>query len=350
MAVVVDGICVIVRNRTLAQIFPGGLDAYALEAARATYCADDSINRVAFRTKAEAHHHVSRLVSAGLSGPSSASPDVVIATGSRGQLAPCDWLELTERSFSKNGQQHTATVASLRGAPATDVVAPDNWRPDAINTISFEDLQANYELVGVERRDGAQVETYRHRKTGELTYVPGLDQALVQERYEQFVKELGPLEQMRGPGQKEAAAALLERVTPLVNGTRMREPGPLMVQGMSARLAGRWEIAERAFRAVTVLRPSYVGAWLDLTWALASLGRLEEAESNARHALTLEPDDARALSNLASVLRERGKLDEALTTIKRAMALKKGDRVMEEVLDQIRKDQGLPWYKRLFVN
>jgi len=231
MAVVVDGICVIVRNRTLAQIFPGGLDAYALEAARATYCADDSINRVAFRTKAEAHHHVSRLVSAGLSGPSSASPDVVIATGSRGQLAPCDWLELTEQSFSKNGQQHTATVASLRGAPATDVVAPDNWRPDAINTISFEDLQANYELVGVERCDGAQVETYRHRKTGELTYVPGLDQALVQERYEQFVKELGPLEQMRGPGQKEAAAALLERVTPLVNGTLMREPGRSWCRG-----------------------------------------------------------------------------------------------------------------------
>ena len=35
MAVVVDGICVIVRNRTLAQIFPGGLEAYAREAARA---------------------------------------------------------------------------------------------------------------------------------------------------------------------------------------------------------------------------------------------------------------------------------------------------------------------------
>ena len=67
--------------------------------------------------------------------------------------------------------------------------------------------------------------------------------------------------------------------------------GPLMVQGMSARLAGRWEIAGRAFRAVTVLR-------------------------------------------------ERGNLEEALTTIKRAMALQKGDRVMEEVLDQIRKDQG----------
>ena len=38
-----------------------------------------------------------------------------------------------------------------------------------------------------------------------------------------------------------------------------------MVQGMSARLAGRWEIAERAFRAVTALQPSYVGAWLELT-------------------------------------------------------------------------------------
>ena len=314
------------------------------------YCADDSINRVAFQTKAEAHDHVSRLVSAGLSGPSSASPDVVIATSSRGPLASCDWLELAERSFLKDGQQYTVTVAALRGAPATDVVAPDNWRPGAINATSIANLQANYELLGVARRDGAQVETYRHRKTGELMYVPGLDMTLVQERYEQFLKELGSLEQMRGPQQKEAAAALLERVTPLVDGTEMREPGPLMVQAMSARLAGRWEIAERAFRAVTVLRPSFVGAWLDLTWALASLGRVEEAESNARHALTLEPDNARALSNLAAVLRERGQLDEALTTIKRAIALQKGDRVMEEVLDRIRKDQGVPWYKRLFVD
>lgn len=40
----------------------------------------------------------------------------------------------------------------------------------------------------------------------------------------------------------------------------------------------------------------------------------------------------------------------ALTTIKRALQLRPGDKVNETILDQIRKDQGVPWYKRLFVN
>lgn len=102
---------------------------------------------------------------------------------------------------------------------------------------------------------------------------------------------------------------------------------------------GRWEVAERAFRAVTVLQPAFLSAWNDLTWALASLGRLDEAESTARHALTMAPDDPASLGNLASVLRERGKLDEALVVITRAMELKPEDNIIEMLLDRIRNDR-----------
>ena len=119
---------------------------------------------------------------------------------------------------------------------------------------------------------------------------------------------------------------------------------------MAARLLARWDLAEKSFRAVTILQPTFLAAWHDLTWALASLGRLEEAESTARETITRSLDDPASLGNIASVLRERGKLDEALQTIRRALELKAGDRINEAILDQIRKDQGVPWYKRLFVN
>ena len=209
---------------------------------------------------------------------------------------------------------------------------------------------AGYELVTTHRRDGGAVEEYRHRQTGEAVYIGRPDVLRVQERYRELLNEYGSIEGLQGQKQRDAATAFLNRATQLVKDTNEKEPGPLLIQGMAARLLARWDLAEESFRAVTILQPTFLAAWHDLTWALASLGRLEEAESTARETITRSLDDPASLGNLASVLRERGKLDEALQTIRRALELKAGDRINEAILDQIRKDQGVPWYKRLFVN
>ena len=230
-------------------------------------------------------------------------------------------------------------VAKLPGADVTQFSAPAGWHPAPMNLISPEDLVATYELVNVDRKGGGSVETYRHRQTGDLIYIGRPDVVQVQARYSQLTKELRAIEEMSAPDGSEAAATFLRRVTQLVDDTAHTEPGPLLLQGIAARLLRRWDVAEQAFRTVTELQPTFLSAWHDLTWALASLGRLDEAETTARHAITMAPDDPASLGNLASVLRDRGKLDEALVAITRALELQPADNIHEMILDRIRNDR-----------
>lgn len=350
MAVLVEGFSVVVRKEAIEHKFPGGMDAYVRQRLNETYCADERLCRVSFTVGADASAYVRQLVAAGLEGPAEGpSPDLAIAIDFSGHLIPCDWLELEVRWHSIDGDTWGVMVAKLPGERVTSFAAPGNWRPGTLKTIS-EDESAQYEVVKIDQLDeGGIIETIRHRETGEMLFRGRPDVARVQQRYKELLETYGQIERMGPRDRKTAAAAFLKRATQLVEDTNTEEPGPLVLQGMGARLLGQWEIAEPAFRRVTMLRPTFVSGWNDLTWALASLGRLEEAETTARHAVELSPDDHASLANLASVLRERGKLDEASTTIQRALRLQPGNKINETILDQIRKDQGVPWYKRLFV-
>lgn len=340
MAVLVEGFSVIVRKEALERNFPGGLDAYQHQLPNETYCADEQLCRVGFMAQADAVAHARRLVSAGVQGPvDGPSPELAIVSAGHGHLIPCDWLELQVRWYPHGGQQVGVMVAKLPGEDVTQFIAPAGWRPTPMTLISREDLIATYELVKVERNGRGSVETFRHRQTGDLIYIGRPDVVQAQAGYIELTKELGAIEQMSAPERSEAAAAFLVRAAQLVDDTTHTEPGPLLLQGIAARLLGGWDEAEQAFRTVTTLQPTFLSAWHDLTWALASLGRMDEAESTARHALTMAPDDPASLGNLASVLRERGKLDEALAAITRAVELRPEDNINEMILDRIRNDR-----------
>jgi len=216
--------------------------------------------------------------------------------------------------------------------------------------VTVSPVRANYELVTETRDGGSAVDTYRHRQAGELIYVGRPDVVQAPARYRELANELQAIETMTDDKKLEAASGFLARAAQLVDDTRHIEPGPLMLQGIGARLLNRWDVAEQAFRTVTTLRPTFLSAWQDLTGALANLGRLEEAEVTARHAVAMAPDDHASLGNLANVLRERGNLDEALTVITRATELHPGDHMNELLLEQIRNARRktairrrLPW-------
>ena len=340
MAVLVEGFSVIVLKEALERNFPGGLDAYQGQVPNGTYCADEQLCRVAFMAQADAMAHARILVSAGLQDPlDGSSPELAIVSAAAGHLVPCGWLELQARWYPSGGQQVGVMVAKLPGADVTQFSAPAGWHPAPMNLISPEDLVATYELVNVDRKGGGSVETYRHRQTGDLIYIGRPDVVQVQARYSQLTEELRAIEEMSAPDGSEAAATFLRRVTQLVDDTAHTEPGPLLLQGIAARLLRRWDVAEQAFRTVTELQPTFLSAWHDLTWALASLGRLDEAETTARHAITMAPDDPTSLGNLASVLRDCGKLDEALVAITRALELQPADNINEMILDRIRNDR-----------
>jgi hypothetical protein len=340
MAVLVEAFSVIVRKEALERKFPGGLDGYQRQLPNGTYCADEQLCRVGFMADADAMAHARGLVSAGLQGPAAGpSPELAIVSAASGHLIPCEWLEVELRWYPCGGHQVGVMVAKLPGANVTQFSTPAGWRPKPMTLFSAEDLIATHELVKVDRTGAGSVETYRHRQTGDLIYIGRPDVVQAQARYSELTKELRAIEGMSALEGSEAAAAFLRRATQLVEDTAHTESGPLMLQGIAARRLRRWDVAEHAFRTVTELQPTFLSAWHDLTWALASLGLLDEAESTARHAITMAPDDPASLGNLASVLRDRGKLDDALVAITRALELQPADNINEMILDRIRNDR-----------
>ena len=340
MAILVEGFSVVVRKEALQRNFPGGLDAYQRQLPNQTYCHDEKLCRVGFMTRVEAMAHASQLVSSGLRGPiEGPSPELAIVCAKSGHLIPCEWLVLQVCWCQSYEQQVGVMVAKLPGEDVTQFAAPAGWRPGTMTLISAEDLKATYELVKEERQDGGSVKTYRHHQTGEMIYIGHADVVQAQARYRELTNEFEAIEAMSEPERTRAGAAFLARAAQLVDDTGCAEPGPLILQGIGARLVGRWDVAEQAFRAVTTLQPTFLSAWHDLTWALASLGRLDEAESTARHAIAMAPNDPGSLGNLASVLRERGKLDEALLVITRAAELHPEEHIIELILDRIRNDR-----------
>jgi hypothetical protein len=54
MAVLIESDCVVVRNVTIADRYPGGMDAYRDDCPNATFCLDDHLCRVGFRVAQDA--------------------------------------------------------------------------------------------------------------------------------------------------------------------------------------------------------------------------------------------------------------------------------------------------------
>jgi Flp pilus assembly protein TadD len=136
----------------------------------------------------------------------------------------------------------------------------------------------------------------------------------------------------------------------LVEDTQAREPGPLHLQGIAARLRKQWDEAASLFYQVTALRPEYLDGWLELAWTLASLRRFDEAERAARTAVELDPDSASALGNLAGILLEQGKVAEARSVARKARLVDQADvknKTLVAAIERAARREG-SWRNRLF--
>ncbi len=85
--------------------------------------------------------------------------------------------------------------------------------------------------------------------------------------------------------------------------------------------AGKYEEAERSYRAALRLRPAY-DVHYNLGLCLRKQGKVEEAMEEYRTALRLEPDYAEAHSNLGTCLLSQDKVDEAVEEFATAVRLK----------------------------
>lgn len=364
MAILLEGTTVVVAVGAINARFPGGHPAFERASPNSTYRSDGTIAGISFMVLADAWTFVRALTRHGLIDPSTApSSDVAVIDQAAGFLAPCDWLtiDLTTFELPDRGVVSAAIAWAGETRPAS-FSAPPGWTPRVMQPVSEAELETAYELVKVERRpqSGGAVATYRHRQTGERLYIarPQIEGQTPHEGFAALQQMLATV--MSAPISRTRADKIDElraRAAALVEETRGAERGPLMIQGIAARLARRWADAERTFRKVTELWPNHLDGWLELTWALASLDRPEEALAAAERGAAVNPESPAALGNVASALLQNGRANEALPIIDRALQLDPTNQLNQRLREHITEAAATPepapepapsrpWYKR----
>jgi hypothetical protein len=137
MAVLVEGISVIVRRDAIDRSYNGGWPAFRASAPNATLCTDDELARVGFLTPGETESYVTRLEKSGLVFQGQVGAvDLAIVDQQRGLTTPCTWLEFGRFPFRSTGEKISACwlfedprIAAglhMRGTTLT-IATPAGW-------------------------------------------------------------------------------------------------------------------------------------------------------------------------------------------------------------------------------
>jgi tetratricopeptide (TPR) repeat protein len=343
MSVLIEGDSVLVRNSTLEERYPGGVEGYRRDCPNNTFCSDERLSRVGFMMPGDAEEFIAQLAAKGLTPfRHEASEDVALVNPGAGLRRPCSWVEV--------GRWGAVAIAWLAGGERGDLHAPAWWSAEnAMQHLSAEETKERLEFV---RSDGA-VDVYRDKATGQELYVGrtsrGYDKVRHNELYREacrlidglIILDNKPSEPLDEPGRKRLGQAigLFEEVARI-------NPGNWAAMWLLGKIHQRLEQYERGlewFARAHRLKPDQPDVAREASIAAMDLGRPEEAIEFCRRAIESKPGDPGLRANLALALLFSGKPDEAQTVAREALQAKPDDqitasivRIIEEVLSGAR--------------
>lgn len=182
MAVLVEGISVIVRRDAMDERFHGGWHAFESVVPNATLCADDELVRVGFMAPRDVEAFVRTLERGGLVFMrNNQAAEIAVVDQLRGPTMAVEWLEFAHLYLGNTGDKVAAcwlcegprTAVGLR-IPATDMTlaTPESWTYEESLSAKFRyvgDDEIDDQLDFVRHEDGRDV--YRDRATGREVYV-----------------------------------------------------------------------------------------------------------------------------------------------------------------------------------
>lgn len=127
MAVLVEGISVVIRTQAVLTKYRGGWEAFQQAVPNRTMCADNELVRVGFVNPADVGSYVQQLERAGLAPfTKGQSADFAVADQREGFTAPCAWAEFGHVNYQNNPQQRVA-CCRLKGSQSMQLVTPPGW-------------------------------------------------------------------------------------------------------------------------------------------------------------------------------------------------------------------------------
>jgi hypothetical protein len=104
VAVLVEGISVIVRRGSIDRSFNGGWAGFCSCVPNATLCTDEKLARIGFMDPKAVERFVIHLQRGGLVFLSKGKcADIAVVDQQQGSTEPCDWLEFSRIPFGKDG-------------------------------------------------------------------------------------------------------------------------------------------------------------------------------------------------------------------------------------------------------
>lgn len=134
MAVIVEGISVIIKISSILNKYPGGWLNFKEQVPNYTLCADGELVRVGFMSSEDVKAFVDCLRRHNLIYLYGGTPrDLTVVDQFKGPIVPCDWIHFEKIDWEDNSHKQI-TVCKLSGSCTDKVQTLDGW--DFENSLS----------------------------------------------------------------------------------------------------------------------------------------------------------------------------------------------------------------------
>ena len=154
MAVLCEGISVIIKVRSIDEFYDGGREEFKKRIPNSTMCSDGELVRVGFMSPSEVREYVDELIENGLQfAPEELSietakgvmsflneirevDDIIVVDQQKGAMIPCDWIEFAHLPIDKEGNTIGACwlfegermgYGIHMPAEGVEISTPDGW-------------------------------------------------------------------------------------------------------------------------------------------------------------------------------------------------------------------------------
>lgn len=165
MAVLIEGLSIIVPVQVIEEKYAGGVKAYKNDCPNRTFCSDGVLTRVGFMTPTDARAFGESLMAQGfVFQDENGFVDLAVVDQREGPTAPCSWLDW--------GSNEKMAGAWLANQEPGKLAVPTGWDYEhslskQFQFVANEDVEANLQWLRHER--GSDV--FLNRETGEEVFV-----------------------------------------------------------------------------------------------------------------------------------------------------------------------------------
>lgn len=130
MAVLAEGLSVVIRRSAVDAKFPGGWEAFVNQVANDTFCHDDRLARLGFSNPQEVEKFINGLEFLGLTYlDGDRAIDMVVVDQDSGFVSSCEWAKFGHGNLGGDPKKRVAGCQGVNGANP-QLITPEGWAFD----------------------------------------------------------------------------------------------------------------------------------------------------------------------------------------------------------------------------